>query len=373
MNADVSPHREVPRQRWEQRWHPLRRQWVVIAAHRNARPWSGQQLDEEQRGESLPRYDPQCYLCPGNKRVNGAVNPAYEDVYVFDNDHPCVSPEAPAISGAAVPPYVHAPATGISRVVCYHPRHDLRLAQLPLNNVTALLAAWQQQYRDLGDRPQVRHVLVFENNGETVGVSNPHPHCQIYATNFVFPTIAEEAVACAAYHGQTGRSLLGAMIDAEFADGQRLLDHNEHALSFVPYCARYAYETFISPRRAVPSIAHLRDSELADLAVVLKRALMRLDNLWQMAMPYVLALHQAPTDGREYPGFHFHIELHPPLRTPKLLKYLAGPEVGGGGFIADTWPEDKAAELQAVGAASHYLEAQAPDATGDDVPEVGCE
>lgn len=354
MNVDADA------QRWEQRWHPLRRQWVVIAAHRNSRPWSGQQIGADERGDALPAYDPRCYLCPGNRRVSGAVNPGYDGVYVFDNDHPCVGPDAPSPASAPPAPYASAAAVGLSRVVCYHPRHDLRLAQLPVYNVAALLGAWQRQYRELGARPEVRHVLIFENNGEAVGVSNPHPHCQIYATNFVFPTIAEEAAACAEHHAQRGGSLLGAMIEAELADGRRMLEHNEHALSFVPYCARYAYETFVSPRRAAPSIAALSDTELADLALVLKRTLTRLDNLWRMAMPYVLVLHQAPTDGGDHAGFHFHIEIHPPLRKPNLLKYLAGPEVGGGGFIADTWPEATAAELQAAGAESHDHEAAAP-------------
>ena len=349
----MSSRNEPPR--WEQRWHPLRRQWVVIAAHRNARPWSGQEHAAEQPRPAA--YDPRCYLCPGNARVSGELNDDYHGIFVFDNDHPCVGPDAPTHVTPPLEPYAVRPAAGVARVLCYHRRHDLRLAQLEHDAVVQLLRAWQGQHRELGGRPEVNHVLIFENNGQQVGVSNPHPHCQLYATGFVFPTIEQEAAVCAGHHARTGRSLVGEMIDAELADGRRVLDERERAVSFVPYCARYAYETFIAPKRSVPSIVELDAEELGDLAAVLKRTLTRYDNLWSMPFPYVLALHQAPTDGRAHAGFHFHIEIHPPLRRPNLIKFLAGPEVGGGGFIADTWPEDKAAELAAASATTHYLDA----------------
>jgi len=197
-------------------------------------------------------------------------------------------------------------------------------------------------------------VLIFENKGEVVGVSNPHPHCQIYATNFVFKTIELEAEAQAAYLAEHDRPLFQDILAAEEADGRRLLVRRDLALSFIPYFARYPYETFVAPRETRASLAHLTASELGDFAIVLRETLIRLDNLWRMAFPYVMVLHQAPTD-RPYPGFHFHIEIHPPLRKPGLLKYLAGPEIGGGNFLNDTSPEEKAAELQAVSNV-HYTE-----------------
>jgi UDPglucose--hexose-1-phosphate uridylyltransferase len=244
--------------------------------------------------------------------------------------------------------------------VCYTPRHDLTLAQLPESEVLGLLQALQAQYRELGAQGGVRHVLVFENKGEVVGVSNPHPHCQIYATNFVFKTIELEAEAQAAYLAEHDRPLFQDIIAAEEADGRRLLVRRDQggggggALSFIPYFARYAYETYVAPRETRASLAHLSAAELGDFAIVLRETLIRLDNLWRMSFPYVMVLHQAPTD-RAYPGFHFHIEIHPPLRKPGLLKYLAGPEIGGGNFLNDTAPEEKAAELQAVSSV-HYTE-----------------
>lgn len=333
---------------WEQRWHPLRREWVIISSHRNERPWQGERVTEAERSP-LPAYVPDCYLCPGNVRSSGQRNERYSGVFVFDNDHPCVGPEAP--SRPPPPPaavYRNSDARGCARVVCYTPRHDLTLAQLPESQVLGLLEALQAQYRELGAREEVRHVLVFENKGEVVGVSNPHPHCQIYATNFVFKTIELEAEA------QHGRSLFRQIIQAEEDDGRRLLVRRDQALSFIPYFARYPYETYVAPRETHASLADLSRAELADFAAVLRETLIRLDNLWQMSFPYVMVLHQAPTD-RAYPNFHFHIQIHPPLRKPGLLKYLAGPEIGGGNFLNDTAPEEKAAELQAVSSV-HYTE-----------------
>jgi UDPglucose--hexose-1-phosphate uridylyltransferase len=329
---------------WEQRWHPLREEWVIIAAHRNERPWIGEEV--ERRDTPIPAYDPECAFCPGNARVSGDVNASYEGVFVFDNDHPCAGPEAPTDLERPIGIYHNRPADGLARVVCYHPRHDLTLAEMDVDGIERLLECWQQQYRELGARPEVAHVLVFENKGEVVGVSNPHPHCQIYGTNFVFKTIENEVRICRRHQAETGRRLWEEIVASECEDGRRILAQNEEAVGFIPYFARYAYETFVGPRRAVPSLADVSDSERAAIAQILKLVLVKFDNLWRMSFPYVMALHQAPTDGEDHGSFGFHIEFHPPLRKPNLLKYLAGPEIGGGSFLGDTCPEDKARELR---------------------------
>ena len=341
---------------WEQRWHPLRREWVVVSSHRNERPWQGERLAGA--SPALPRYASDCYLCPGNARISGQRNDRYTGVYVFDNDHPCVGPAAPSPAALPQPPgiYRNSPAAGCARVVCFTPRHDLTLAQLAEREVLDLLGVLQEQYRELGARDEVRHMLVFENKGEVVGVSNPHPHCQIYATNFVFKTIELEAEAQAAYLAEHRRPLFQDILATEEADGRRLLVRRGEALSFIPYFARYPYETFVAPRATHPSLADLTPQELADFAAVLRETVIRLDNLWRIAFPYVMVWHQAPTDGSPSPGFHFHIQIHPPLRKPGLLKYLAGPEIGGGNFLNDTAPEEKATELQAV-SGTHYTQA----------------
>ncbi len=335
---------------WEERWHPLREEWVIVAAHRQSRPWSGAEVAASK--PVAPPYDPSCYLCPGNARVGGAVNPAYTDTFVFDNDHPCVGPAAPRVLPAPAGIYRNRPATGVARVVCYSPRHDLTLAELDIDGVDTLLRTWQEQMRELATNPDVAFVLIFENKGEVVGVSNPHPHCQIYATNFTFKYIETELAAGRRHFEETGRVLFQDVIEAERQDGRRIITTSGGAIAFVPYFARYAYETYVAPLRSVGSIADLDDAERRDLAVVLRDVLIRFDNLWRMPFPYVMTLHQAPVRV-DAPGFHFHIEFHPPLRRPNLLKYLAGPEIGGGNFLSDTWPEEKAAELAAAGG-PHY-------------------
>ena len=330
---------------WEERWHPLREEWVIIAAHRQNRPWSGETIEHNEG--ATPEYVADCYLCPGNLRVNGARNDNYTGTFVFDNDHPCVGFEAPQTLQPPPGIYRNQPAAGIARVVCYSPNHSVALAELEPDAIKDLLEVWQDQYRELSARPEIKHVLIFENKGEAVGVSNPHPHCQIYATNFVFKTIETEARASQRHFVETGRILFQDVIRAEKEDGRRIICENESAIAFIPYFARYAYEVFVAPKATHASIATLAENELKDFAALLKQVLVKFDNLWQMPFPYVMPLHQAPTDGGDYSSFHFHIEFHPPLRRPNLLKYLAGPEIGGGNFLSDTAPEEKAEELRA--------------------------
>lgn len=325
---------------------------MIVAAHRQNRPWSGGTL--EQTAQMIPAYVSNCYLCPGNARVSGKTNPAYTGVYVFDNDLPCVGLDAPSELSAPPGIYRNEPARGLARVVCYSPQHNLTLGELTLAEIEELIRVWQKQYVTLGARPEIAHVLIFENKGETVGVSNPHPHGQIYATDFVFKTIEGEALTSAAHLAATGRILFQDIIAAERADARRVICENETAIAFVPYFARYAYEVYVAPKKTHQSIATLSDEEVRDYAMALKQVLVKFDNLWRMPFPYVMPLHQAPTDGGAYDGFHFHIEFHPPLRRPNLLKYLAGPEIGGGNFLSDTSPEEKAAELRAADGNTHY-------------------
>lgn len=336
---------------WERRWHPLREEWIIVAAHRQARPWVGDTVDRCPR--EVPAFDPTCPLCPGNERVNGDRNPDYSSTFVFDNDHPCVAVEAP--TKLETPPgfYRNGTANGVARVICYSPRHDMSLAEMEVDEVVALLCLWQEQFAVLSERSDVESVLVFENKGTVVGVSNPHPHCQIYAANFVFTTIERELSVSEKYRVETGRLLFDDIVETEICDGRRILCDEGTALAFVPYFARYAYEVFVAPKERHGDIAALSAREIGDLARALKTVLVKYDNLWQMSFPYVLVLHQAPPGVPGADDFHFHIEIYPPLRQPNLLKYLAGPEIGAGNFLADTSPEEKAADLRSQPTA-HY-------------------
>ena len=343
---------------WEERWHPLREEWVIVAAHRQQRPWLGQTVATAE--DEVPAYDPGCYLCPRNVRVSGAENPDYRGVFVFDNDHPCVGPDAPDVS-APPSPYAVRRAHGKARVICYSPRHDLTMARMTVPAIAGVVDTWKRETRDLGRRPEVKQVVVFENKGEVVGVSNPHPHGQIYATNFTWKSLDTELDAQRRHARAHGRGLFTDVIDAERRDGRRILYEDEHTIAFVPWFARYAYEVYIAPKRSVPHIDALGDAEGESLARALKDVTVRYDNLWKQSFPYVMLLHQAPTDGGDYRDFHFFIGFLPPLRRPNLLKYLGGPESGAGNFLSDTSPEEKAAELRALPTV-HYRDADAEGA-----------
>ena len=351
----MSTSEQEPSGSWEQRWHPLREEWVIVAAHRQQRPWTGETVAATPKPE-LAAYDPACYLCPGNARVGGTMNARYTSTFVFDNDHPCVGVDAPREVAAPSPLYRVAPAAGVARVVCFSPRHDLTLAEMAPAAIANVVDVWRGQTRELGARPEVRQVLCFENKGDIVGVSNPHPHGQIYATSFVWKTIETALRASERHLRETGRGLMSEIIRAEQRDGRRVLHEDDHAIAFVPYFARYAYEVYVVPKRRVAHVFDLTDVEVASLAGALSAVTIRFDNLWRMSFPYVQVLHQAPTDGGDYDAFHFFIGFNPPLRQPHLLKYLAGPEIGGGNFVSDTSPEAKAAELRAL-APLHYKRA----------------
>jgi len=332
--------------RWERRWHPLLSQWVLIAAHRQDRPWAGERVEDVTGARAA--YDPSCYLCPGNTRIGGERNPDFRDVHAFDNDRPSLSTGAPATLAPATAPYRRASAFGCTRVLCYTPRHDLPMSRLPLSSVECVVDAWCREHRQLAAIPGVTSVLVFENRGEVTGMSNPHAHGQIYASGFRYDVVERHLAAARQHREDKGGVLYAALLEAEQKDAKRIVAAREHAIAFVPWFARFAYEVHVAPRRSVPHVTELRDAEASDLAAVLHEVLVRYDNLWQCNFPYLLTLQQAPVDGGQYEDFHFHIQLHPPLRKPGLKKYLAAHEVGGGNFLADTVPEESAAELRAV-------------------------
>ena len=236
-------------------------------------------------------------------------------------------------------------AVGTAEVVCYHHDPTRSMADLDDDEVTAVVTTWRERTRALQARDDVAHVLVFENRGAAVGTSNPHPHCQIYAGALVYGTIAREAEVAAEHQRRTGGSLLADVVQREL-ESPRVISEGEHFFACVPWFARYAYEVHVLPRRPATSLVDLDDGECRSLALVLRDVVRRYDALWDLRMPYVLAVHQAPVG--DHPHYPFHVELHPPLRAPGLLKYLAGPEIGGGSMTNESDPDEKAAELRGV-------------------------
>jgi UDPglucose--hexose-1-phosphate uridylyltransferase len=337
-----------PKVVWEQRWHPLRDEWVLFTSHRGGRPWIGE--THAPRDAEPPSYDPACALCPGNKRIRGE-NPPYTGAYWFTNDLPCFGPDAPSVS-AIDGLYQSQPARGTAEVVCYHPDHGKTFVDLTDDEARAVVDLWADRYIALGSRADVDHVLIFENKGSLVGTSNPHPHCQIYAGNMIYGHTAREVESGRRFYERAGK-FLGQEILRREAAGPRVVAANDSFLACVPWFARYAYEILILPRRQMASLAGLTSVERGCLGILIRDVATLYDNLWKMSMPYVMAIHQAPTDGEDHASFPFHLEFHPPLRTPDTMKYLAGPEIGGGSMTNESNPDEKAAELRSA-AGPHY-------------------
>jgi len=336
----------MPSSTWHKRYHPLRREWIVYAAHRNQRPWSFDERSEVVKPP--PAHDPNCYLCPGVERISGITNPMYDPLYVFDNDHPVVGENAPAVEQPENELLKKSRAYGQARVLCYHPRHDLTMASIPLANVQAVFRELRSQTKEFLDDPNIDSLLVFENKGQLVGASNPHPHCQLYALDFPVGLVSRYLAATEQHHAATKGDLMGELLAAELEDGRRIVASNEHAVAYVPFYARFAYEVMVMPRVDHATLANFNDDEIDGFAAVFQEVNRRYDLLYGMSFPYVMTLLQSPLDGVKYSGFRTHMLIQPPLRRPGLQKFLAGPETGADTFMADTMPEQKAAELRAV-------------------------
>lgn len=319
----------------ERRWHPMLGEWVVTATHRQDRTF-------------LPPAD-YCPLCPTSP--GGFPTEVPEADYrfvVFDNKFPSMRSPAPVPEVAGNDLHPVAPADGHCEVVLYTPRHEGSLGALPTGDLVRLIRVWTDRYLELGARPGMACVFIFENRGEAIGVTIHHPHGQIYAFPFVPPRIERERGQAAAHHARTGRCLMCDIVADERADGRRLVVEGEHFVAFIPFFARYPYETYLVSKQHRASLADLTGDEVSDLARVLKDLLGRFDGLWQIPFPYMMVMHQAPVRTDEAPGDHLHLEFYPPMRTPQKLKFLAGCESGAGTYINDTLPEVKAAELRAV-------------------------
>lgn len=335
------------------RYNPLTDEWVLVSPHRAKRPWQGQL--ENDATEPLPRYDPHCYLCPGNTRANGQQNPDYSDVFVFDNDFAALLPDTPA--GHYQPQQaglLRAEAEqGICRVICFAPRHDLTLAEMDSSGIQRVVEVWTAQYRELGALQTINHVQIFENKGAAMGCSNPHPHGQIWAQASIPNAIAQEQRQMQHYWQQHGQTLLGAYLQQELRLGERIICANEGFVALVPFWAVWPFEVLILCRRTVASLLQLDDHERALLADMIKHITVRYDNLFQTSFPYSAGLHQAPTDGQAHPEWDFHMHFYPPLlRSASVRKFMVGYEMLASPQ-RDITPETSAGRLRDV-SEQHY-------------------
>lgn len=336
--------------RWQyphRRWNALRQSWVMVSPHRTQRPWQGEV--GQKTVPSGAAYDPQCYLCPANKRAGGAVNPAYSSVFSFVNDYAAVLPELPTATEAPASPLLVAePIRGLCKVLCFHPDHSLTLARMKRDEIRRVVDAWTGEYQQLGAIDWIRYVQIFENRGAMMGASNPHPHCQIWSTGFVPDEPAAETVAQHEHLTRTGHCLLCDYLETERAAGERIVFENEHFTALVPWWAVWPFEVLLLSRRHAGALPEFNDAERDGLSDALKRLTTRFDNLFETSFPYTMGFHQTPTDSEAHPEWHFHAHFYPPLlRSATVRKFMVGFEMLGMPQ-RDITAEDAAQRLSAA-------------------------
>lgn len=330
--------------------HPHRRRnlltgdWVLVSPHRLSRPWQGAAAVPD-RGARIS-YDPRCYLCPGNARAGGAVNPDYAGTHVFDNDFPALLPAA-LVPAPAPGPFEVAPASGGARVICFSPDHGATLADIGAAGIAKVIDLWAAESAALGVAHA--HVQIFENKGEMMGCSSPHPHGQIWATDFIPSEVAREEAAQRAWLGVHGELLLDAVAAAEVADGTRVLIDSGHWLAVVPHWASWPFEALIIARDSVARIEDLSAPARADLASLLDRLLRGYDALFGVSFPYSMGWHGAPHGlGADTAHWRLHAHIYPPLlRSATVRKFMVGFEMLGEAQ-RDLTPEAAAERLRAV-------------------------
>ncbi len=340
---DMHPHR---------RKNLLSGEWILVSPQRSLRPWQGQQ--ETLATEQTLAHDPNCYLCPGNARASGHVNPQYADVFFFDNDFSALLPDSPE-AAADDELFVRENEAGICRVICFSPRHDLTLAQMEVPTIRKIVDAWCELYANLGSNPAINHVQIFENKGLAMGCSNPHPHGQVWAQAHVPELVAREQAQQKSYSQQHDIPLLQNYLAAELRKQERVVLENEHFAVVVPFWAAWPYETLILPKRNVTDLLQLTAEERTAFADAIRRITCRYDNLFGCSFPYSAGIHQAPTDGLPHPEWTLHMHFYPPLlRSATVKKFMVGYEM-----LAepqrDITPEQSAGILRAL-SEIHYTQ-----------------
>ncbi len=337
MDLTETPHR---------RFNPLTREWVLVSPHRTKRPWQGQV--EKVAAVELPSYVPDCYLCPGNERAGGVRNPAYESTFVFENDFAALRPDQPAGETTWEDgDILRAEAErGLCRVMCFSPRHDLTLATMPQDQIRGVVDLWAAQSAEVGGLDWVRYVQIFENRGAMMGASNPHPHCQLWASAGLPNEIAKEQASQSAYLAEHGKPLLEQYLETELARRERVVIENDEFVVAVPFWAVWPFEAIILPKRPAAALEDLDDAQRDALAAILKRLTAAYDRLFETPFPYSMGFHQRPHDGRPHPEWTLHAHFYPPLlRSATVRKFMVGYELLAGPQ-RDLTPESAAARLR---------------------------
>ncbi len=329
------------------RFDPLRGRWVLVSPHRTQRPWQGEVSKTDTR--AAVHYDPACYLCPGNTRAGGHQNPAYTSVFAFTNDYAALLPDSPEIPQAEQHPLLRVESErGVCRVLCFHPDHSLTLAGMAVDDILGVVQAWTAEYIDLGGRPDIRHVQIFENRGAMMGASNPHPHGQIWATEHIPDEPAAELANQRAYLQQHNSCLLCDTLKVELQQAQRIVCENNEFVALVPFWAVWPFEALVLSRAHLGSLTDFNPAQQRGLADILKQLTVRYDRLFATSFPYTMGFHQRPTDGEAHAECHFHGHFYPPLlRSATVRKFMVGFEMLGMPQ-RDITPETAAGQLRAA-------------------------
>ncbi len=343
FNFEEHPHKRL---------NILTGDWILVSPHRTKRPWQGKV--EAIANTQRPSYDEKCYLCPGNTRSDGTVNPKYTVPYAFTNDFSSLLKDTPD-GGINTNGLLQAKSEkGICRVICFSPRHDLTLPQMEVKDIVEVINVWKQEFQKLSKNEWIKYIQIFENKGDIMGCSNPHPHGQIWAQSSVPVEPAKETVKLADYFKENKQSLLTAYLAEEEKTKERVIVENEHFVALVPFWAVWPYETMVVSKRQVQYTHEFNEAETLALAEILQALTIRYDNLFETSFPYSSGIHQAPVNDGEHPEWHWHMHFYPPLlRSATVKKFMVGYEMMANPQ-RDITAEQAAKKLREL-SSTHYL------------------
>lgn len=342
FNNNEHPHR---------RYNPLTEEWILVSPHRSKRPWQGQ--NETVSENILPEYDPECYLCAGNRRSNGVQNENYTDTYVFENDFAALLQDEVQDNTTQSDLFRFKPERGLNKVICFSPKHNLTIPEMGIEGIQKIIDTWKEQYIELGSKDFINHVQIFENKGSVMGCSNPHPHGQIWAQSSIPTQVEKTQKSLRNYYEKHQRSLLKDYLEEELKKKERIVSENEHFAVLVPFWATWPYEALIISKRHFGNLTQMTQEEMLAFAEMIKTVTVKYDNLFQTSFPYSSGIHQTPTDNEEHPEWHFHMHFYPPLlRSASVKKFMVGYEMMGEAQ-RDISPE-KSAEILRDLSDTHY-------------------
>lgn len=328
-------------------------EWILVSPHRMKRPWQGKVEDLPK--DNRPAYDATCYLCPTNKRMDGTENPNYPNAYAFVNDFSALLDNTPLGNINENDLLVANSQSGICKVICFSPRHDLTLPLMSVDGIQKVVQLWKDEFQALAENSSIKYIQIFENKGEVMGCSNPHPHGQIWASSNIPVELAKETTQQLNYFNKHGKSLLSAYLEIELQKQERIVLENEHFVALVPFWAIWPYETMIVSKRHVQQVTQFTEEEDRALAQILKALTSKYDNLFNISFPYSAGMHQAPVNDGEHPSWHWHMHFYPPLlRSATVKKFMVGYEMLANAQ-RDITPEAAADKLKSL-SSIHFAE-----------------